>query len=457
MNDSENSRKEQMMIQTAAKVISYYEQNQVSLRNAMKILPKLIDYEEEDTYSRIHALVFETVRHQNVLNRIIHLNIQQHLKEKLPQNFRNLLRIITYLLTLTEEKNHQWEKACFTILNSVNNEELKSLLQDYSRTLQTWHIDTLLVNINDPEEKLAIQYSHPTWLIRDFVTFYGKNTTINILKSNNQILPVYLRLNLLNYRKKDIIAQLNEENVEIEEDPDLIDVVKVITWETPLPRLASFSEGIYYMQNKGSSLVSHILDPKVGEQILDVCAAPGGKTTHIASLQQDTGTIIALDNHVRRMNELVKKIELFKLKSIFPIIYDLRLGDTFQIKFDKILVDAPCSGSGTFASRPDSKWRVDRHQVKWLSKLQLLLLSKASSMLKRSPDASLVYSTCSLHPLENEEVIKQFLETYHKFELKPQKIFIGTPSTVFPLAQRLFPHVNQTEGFSIFKLGWKTP
>jgi 16S rRNA (cytosine(967)-C(5))-methyltransferase len=445
-----------MMIQTAAKVISYYEQNQFSLRNAMKILPTLIDYKEEDTYSRIHALVFETVRHQNVLNRIIHQNIQQYIKEKLPQNFRNLLRVITYLLILTEEKNHQWEKACLTILNSVDNEELKPLLQDYSRTLQTWSMNTLLMNINDPEEKLAVQYSHPTWLIRDFVKFYGKDTTINILKSNNQILPVYLRLNLLNSRKEDIIARLNEENVALEEDPDLNDVVKVISWETPLPRLASFAEGIYYMQNKGSSLISHILDPKIDELILDACAAPGGKTTHIASLQQDTGTIIALDNHFRRMDELVKKIKLFKMKSIFPIIYDLRLGDPFQIKFDKILVDAPCSGSGTYSSRPDSKWRVDRHQVKWLSKLQLLLLSKASSMLKRSSNASLVYSTCSLHPLENEEVIKQFLENYHEFELKPQKIFIGTPSTAFPLAQRLFPHVNQTEGFSVFKLGWKT-
>ncbi|MFX0172157.1 MAG: RsmB/NOP family class I SAM-dependent RNA methyltransferase [Candidatus Hodarchaeota archaeon] len=456
MNDSEDSHSEQMMIQTAAKVISYYEQNQVSLRNAMKILPILIDYEEEDTYSRIHALVFETVRHQNVLNRIIHLNIQQYIKEKLPQDFRNLLRIITYLLILTEEKNHQWEKTCFSILNSVDNEELKPLLQNYTRTLQTWNINTLLMNINDPEEKLAVQYSHPTWLIRDFVKFYGRDMTINILKSNNQILPVYLRLNLFSYQKEDIIVRLNDENVEIEEDPDLIDVVKVISWETPLPRLASYAEGIYYMQNKGSSLVSHILDPKIDELILDACAAPGGKTTHIASLQRDTGTIIALDNHFRRMDELVKKIELFKLKSVFPIIYDLRLGDTFQIKFDKILVDAPCSGSGTFASRPDSKWRVDRHQVKWLSKLQLLLLSKASNMLKRSPDASLVYSTCSLHPLENEEVIKQFLENYHEFELKPQKIFIGTPSTAFPLAQRLFPHLNQTEGFSVFKLGWKT-
>jgi 16S rRNA (cytosine967-C5)-methyltransferase len=456
LNNFTDLQKKQLIIQTAAEIISDYEQKQVSLRNAMKKLPVLIEYEEVDTYSQVHALVFETVRHQNILNRIIHQNIQRYLKDKLPLHLRNLLRVITYLLTLTSKKKNQWDKACLKILESVENREVKPLLQDYPNVLKTWHIDSLLVTINDPDEKFSVQYSHPTWLIRDFKEFYGQDTTIKILKSNNQILPVYLRLNLLSQSKDDIIRRLNEENVEIEEDPDLIDVVKVISWETPLPRLVSFTEGIYYMQNKGSSLISHVLDPKSKEKVLDACAAPGGKTTHIASLQRDTGTIVALDNHIRRMNELVKKIKLFRLESIFPIIYDLRLGDTFRIKFDKILVDAPCSGSGTFASRPDSKWRVDRHQIKWLSKLQYSLLSKASTMLKRHSEASLVYSTCSLHPFENEMVIKQFLENYQDFELKPQNIYIGSPSPEFPLAQRLFPHLNETEGFSIFQLGWKS-
>ncbi|MFX0185446.1 MAG: RsmB/NOP family class I SAM-dependent RNA methyltransferase [Candidatus Hodarchaeota archaeon] len=456
LNGFTDFQKKQLMIQTAAEIISYYEQKQVSLRNAMKKLPLLTEYKEVDTYSQVHALVFETVRHQNILNRIIHQYIQRYLKDKLPLNLRNLLRVITYLLTLTSEKKNQWDKACLNILESVENREVKPLLRDYPNSLKIWHIDSLLETINDPDEKLAVQYSHPTWLIRDFKEFYGQDKTIKILKSNNQILPVYLRLNLVSKSKNDIIKRLNEENVVIEEDPDLIDVVKVISWETPLPRLESFIEGIYYMQNKGSSLISHVLDPKMKEKVLDACAAPGGKTTHIASLQHDTGTIVALDNHIRRMNELVKKIKLFRFESIFPMIYDLRLGDTFRIKFDKILVDAPCSGSGTFASRPDSKWRVDRHQIKWLSKLQYLLLSKASTMLKRHSEASLVYSTCSLHPFENEIVIKQFLENYPDFELKPQNIYIGSPSPEFPLAQRLFPHLNETEGFSIFKLGWKS-
>ena len=443
------------IIKSAAKIISYYEEKQVSLRNAMKILPDFLENVTPDTYSQIHALVFESVRHQNVLNRIIHIHFQRFLSDKIPLDLRNLLRIVTYCLTISPNyNNHQFqEEIRGFILNSFEDPKLSSLLRNFLDSLENWKLNLLLETIDDPEERLSVKFSHPTWLVRDWIAYYGLETTEEILKSNNLIQPVYLRLNLLNYDKVEIIERLQEEEVEIEQDPHLYDVVKVVSWETPIPRLQSFAQGYYYMQNKGSALVSHILDPQKGEIILDACAAPGGKTFHIAALQEDSGTIIALDNHFRRLSELVTKAKLFRLESISPILYDLRLGLQVQIEFDKILVDAPCSGSGTFASRPDAKWRVDRHQTKWLSNLQYSLLSNASIKLKNSPNASLVYATCSLHPIENESVIRQFLGTHPEFYVQEQKIFIGTPSNEFPQAQRLFPHLNQTEGFSIFKLG----
>ncbi|MFX1514824.1 MAG: RsmB/NOP family class I SAM-dependent RNA methyltransferase [Promethearchaeota archaeon] len=450
-----DSNHRQTIIKSAAAIISYYEEKQVSLRNAMKILPSLLDKTTPEIYSLIHALVFETVRHQNVLNRIIHIHFQRFLSENISGELRNLLRVVTYCLAISSDLKDHYPKQEIhkIILQSVQDPKLTPLLENYLKNLENWHIDLLLETIKDPEEQLSVKYSHPTWLVRDWIAFYGLETTEELLKSNNLIQPVYLRLNLLNFDKTEIIEKLREEEVEIEQDPHLYDVVKVSSWKTPIPRLESFSQGYYYMQNKGSALVSHILDPQEGESVLDACAAPGGKTLHIAALQKDSGAIIALDNHFRRLSELVTKVKLFKLNSISPILYDLRLGLNIQIDFDRILVDAPCSGSGTFASRPDAKWRVDRHQTKWLSNLQYSLLSKASTRLRKSPSASLVYATCSLHPIENELVIRKFLASHPDFFLQQQKIFIGTPSTEYPLAQRLFPYLNQTEGFSIFKLG----
>jgi len=353
------------------------------------------------------------------------------------------------------EDDYIWKTSYSISIFSIEEKKNEPLLEKYFDSLKKWNFESLLGKISDPIEKIAVEFSHPTWLVRDFIEFYGLETTIKILTANNQNQTVYIRLNLLNKDKQEIIDHLFKEEVEIEEDPDLFDVLKIISWKTPLPRLPSFNKGLYYIQDKGSALISHIMDLEPGDSVLDACAAPGGKTTHLSSFMPDSGRIIALDNHIRRMKELVKKIKLFNLKNVFPLISDLRIGTNFRIKFDKILVDAPCSGSGTFSSRPDSKWRIDRHHVKWLSKLQYSLLSNAASMLKKSTESSLVYSTCSLLPLENEVVIEKFLTNNPDFQLQPQKFIIGTSSPQFPLAQRLFPHINQTEGFTVFKLGYK--
>jgi 16S rRNA (cytosine967-C5)-methyltransferase len=360
------------------------------------------------------------------------------------------------LLTFAPEsqKGVVWNDACKKILESFEDHQT-DVYRKYPAYLENWTLNSLLESIDDEEERIAVQYAHPTWLVRELIKFYGLKTTLRILNSNNDTLPVYLRLNLLDYEKNEIFDQLSQEGVIIELDPELNDVVKVISTKLPIPRLTSFHKGLYYMQTKGSSIISHILDPKEGELILDACAAPGGKTTHLANLQRDKGFIVGTDNNQRRMKELRRKLTVYNLKSIHPILYDLRFNDPFKVKFDKILLDAPCSGTGTFSSRPDTKWRIDRHHVKWIHRLQLTLLKNVSTFLKESKDSALIYSTCSLLPLENEDVIEKFLDSNPKFELKPQKYFIGTPSPRFFLGQRLFPHINQTDGFSIFKLGYK--
>ncbi|MHA1227830.1 MAG: RsmB/NOP family class I SAM-dependent RNA methyltransferase, partial [Candidatus Hodarchaeales archaeon] len=407
-------------IKKTAEVILYYETKQISLRNAMKNYQNREISNSNINYSLVHSLVFETVRFQNIHNRLIHLNIQQKIDFKLPSNVLSLLKVITYLMTTQPYKiQDEWILACHQVLENDIEEKIQPYTKDFIGNLQNWSIKDLLDTIDDYEERLGVQYAHPTWLVRDFVKFYGLETTIKILEANNRSLPVYIRLNLIKTNKQQVIKELKDEKVEVEEDPDLDDVLRIVSWDIPLPRLPSFNKGIYYIQNKGSALVSHIINPQPSEAIFDACAAPGGKTTHIASLQHDTGSILAIDNHIRRITEMKKKIDLFNIKSANILLFDLRVKPNFRKKFDKILVDAPCSGSGTFSSRPDSKWRVDRHQTKWLSNLQLTLLSNAATLLKEDSNAYIVYVTCSLHPLENEYVIERFLENHQNFELKP--------------------------------------
>ena len=445
------------LLEVASEIITLYETNQISLRNAMKEYTNLTKDDNAAHYSQVHAIVFETVRFQNILNRVIHQEIQSKLSVKLPRATRNQLRLITYLLAFAPETalSQYWKESSRILVKNLDLLNETNLYSKFFDHLLTWKLDILLKSISDEEERIGIQYLHPTWFVRDLREFYGEKTAIDILEANNRTLPVYLRLNLLKYASESIMRRLVEEEVECVQDPDLKDIVKIISTKKPIPRLSSFQEDMYYMQTKGSSLVSHILDPKENESILDACAAPGGKTTHIAALSNDLGLIIATDNNKRRMMELKRKILHYSINSVRPLLFDLRTGNPFKISFDKILLDAPCSGSGTFSSRPDSKWRIDRHQVNWLSKLQYSLLCNVSKMLKRDPKAYIIYSTCSLLPKENEVVIERFLNNYADFELKPQHLIIGSPSPTFPLAQRLLPHIHETEGFSIFKIGWK--
>jgi 16S rRNA (cytosine967-C5)-methyltransferase len=444
-------------IHVASKIISFYAKNQISLRNAMKKYSNFSNDDSRHSYSQVHALVFKTVLYQNIGNRIIHEQVQNQFGQRLPEEVRNILRIIIYIAVLAPEsqQDHFWNLACKEILKSLDLQYSNQIFSDLNNYLNSWNLGVLLEQITDNEERLGVQFAHPTWIVRDLQAFYGLDLTREVLTANNQTLPVYLRLNLMNFKKDTIITQLSEEGVSIKPDPIMDDVIKVISTDIPLPRLPSFQDDLYYMQTKGSSLISHILNPKDGEKVLDACAAPGGKTTHLASLQNDSGFIVATDNHKRRMEELVRKIELYKLSSIHPVLFDMRIDSPFRITFDKILLDAPCSGTGTYSSRPDAKWRVDRHQVKWLRKLQSTLLKNVSKLLTKNQSSYIIYSTCSLLPMENEDVIEQFLDTNPQFELKEQNLYIGTPSPKFPLAQRLFPHINETEGFSIFKIGLK--
>jgi len=451
-----DSKTRLLIIKNTAKIILYYQKNQASLRNAMKIFPIIWEEGNQENYSQVHQLVFETVRFQNIINRLIHLYIQKRINFKIPTYIRDLLRVVTYILISdTYRTDSEWIQACKQIIDNIKHPQLNNLSTNFISNLLDWDKDSYLLLIQDNEERMGVEFAHPTWLVRDYISFYGLETTKRILQSGNLNLPLYLRLNLLHYDKSEILEILSSEEVEFKSDPDLNDVIKVLSWKIPIPRIDSFKNNLYYIQNKGSALISHIIDPKPHELILDACAAPGGKTTHLATLQRDSGRIIAIDNNKRRMKELKTKIELFNLKSIDPLISDLRIRPNFRSRFDKILVDAPCSGSGTFSSRPDSKWRIDRHQTKWLSDLQYTLLSNVSTVLKENSESFIIYSTCSLHPLENEYVIQRFLQNFPNFELKPQHIIIGVPSPKFPLAQRLFPHITQTDGFSIFKLGWK--
>jgi 16S rRNA (cytosine967-C5)-methyltransferase len=186
-----------------------------------------------------------------------------------------------------------------------------------------------------------------------------------------------------------------------------------------LAKLKSFQKGFFYIQDPSTLLAVRELDVKPGQTVLDLCAAPGGKTTFIAQLMQNRGKIFAQDNDEERL-ELVRENYLrLGITNVDVSLAPNHIIEKPSLRFDRILVDAPCSNTGVMRRRVDLRWRIEPEEIARLRQEQLDLLRRAAPRLK--PGGSLVYSTCSLEPEENQEVVERFLEEHKQFKLESQR------------------------------------
>jgi 16S rRNA (cytosine967-C5)-methyltransferase len=263
----------------------------------------------------------------------------------------------------------------------------------------------------------AAGYSHPSWLVEHWQTRWGAAQTAQLLDWNNRPPPTFARLNELKTDVSRLAARWQQEGVDFEErhwDWTGPRLVFELLRHPPLASLGSLQDGWFYVQDPGTLLAVAQLDPRPGETILDLCAAPGGKTTFIAQRMGNRGRIVARDNQPERLKRLEENCH--------------RLGATcveFSAapgEFDRILIDAPCSNTGVLRRRVDLRWRLEPAEIGRLAKAQLALLTQAAPNLK--PGGTLVYSTCSLEPEENHEVVQCFLANHAAFKLENERLLL---------------------------------
>jgi 16S rRNA (cytosine967-C5)-methyltransferase len=283
---------------------------------------------------------------------------------------------------------------------------------------------------SDPLEKLAIETSHPVWLVKRWIDEFGEEEAQAFARANNRVPPTAFRVVAGDFER--ILAQLRAAGGIV----DLSGVAQNawrVSGATALVRELA-DAGKIYLQDEASQLVAQTLDIQPGERVLDLCAAPGGKTTLIANRVEDRALIVAGDFSERRLETLTKTKTLHDLKSIKSTVLDATQPLPFKPRsFDRILVDAPCSGTGTLRRRPEIRWRISEHDIQQLATQQKLFLENAARLLK--PGGQLVYSTCSVERDENEQVIETFRREHQEFSL------INT--------SRLWPHREGTDGFFI--------
>lgn len=309
----------------------------------------------------------------------------------------------------------------------------------------------------DPETaalyEMSEYWSHPQWLVKQWRDYLGTDEIAALLQANNQAAPLVLRANALRTTRKDLLELLCRGGTEATPTPWSPQGITIRS-SCPIDQLPGFHEGLFQVQGEASQLVSYLLAPQPGERVLDACAAPGGKTTHIAELTRDRGEIIATDisrSGLRKVEENAKRLGLSSIRTLFADASKATDGSLSR-PYDRILVDAPCSGLGTLRSHPEIKWNRNEAAVKRLSRLQRTILTRTAAQLK--PGGVLVYSTCTLTADENEAVVQKFLQNCDKLILEDAANYL--PDAAKSLVRNgyfmAWPHRHDTDGFFAARL-----
>jgi len=313
------------------------------------------------------------------------------------------------------------------------------------------HTDPLQLPEN-PVERLGILHSFPDWIIQVWLEQLGLAQTEQLCEWMNQSPTIDLRINPLLTSIEEVEAALQSVGILVRRIPRLPQALRLISSAGSIQKIPGFKEGWWTVQDGSAQLVSHLLDPQPGEVVIDACAAPGGKTTHIAELMADKGKIWACDRTPSRLRKLQENSQRLNLQSIQIYTGDSRHFNQFQNTADRVLLDAPCSGLGTMHRHADARWRQTPESVCELSVLQKELLTHTSTFVK--PGGVLVYATCTLHPAENEQVISAFLAESPDWQIE-SPIGVELPASAYSTPQgwfKVWPHRQDMDGFFMVRL-----
>jgi 16S rRNA (cytosine967-C5)-methyltransferase len=277
---------------------------------------------------------------------------------------------------------------------------------------------------DDLVEHLAVVHSHPRWLVRRWIDHLGPERAEAVCLVDNQPPPIVLRANRLSVSRDDLIDHLRAEGVEagpVEHDDA---AVHIAAPPRPLDALDAFVRGEFYVQDVTPMRVTRLLDPKPGERVLDLCAAPGGKTTHCAELMDDAGRVVACDLDENRLKIIEQNVARLGITCVETARCDAR--HVPQLippgTFDRVLLDVPCSNTGVLRRRVEARWRLGEGDIASLTERQAELLDAAALMLK--PGGVLVYSTCSIEPEENDRLVRRFLSRHGQFALDDETLVL---------------------------------
>ena len=443
----------------------------VALNRVIKSVDKSVDISQSDR-SFACELVYGIVRRQRTLDALIDVLGKKKAAQQ-PPDLRIILHLGLYQLRYLDRipasaaVNTSVELAKEQGIAKLGG-VVNGLLRGYIR--QAEKSDPLKLSENQIA-RLGVKHSFPDWIVATWLEQLPIEEVDQLLDWFNRSPKIDLRVNILKTSVAEVVAALKDTGRSVERIANLPQGLRLDN-SGAVTNLPGYKQGWWVVQDSSAQLVTHLLDPQPGETIIDACAAPGGKTTHIAELMQDKGSIIACDRAAKRLNKVRENAARLQLQSI-----KIEPGDSRdQVKFvniaDRVLLDAPCSGLGTLHKRPDIRWRQTSQAIGELFELQRELLKQAASWVK--PKGILVYATCTLNVLENEKVIQSFLANNSNWRIQsPSNEIVqttkGLPAGVANAEEisagflgqnwltaegwiKVYPHRHDMDGFFMVRL-----
>jgi 16S rRNA (cytosine967-C5)-methyltransferase len=389
------------------------------LERSDSYLEKLLDNEMRNSElsgldkALLYEIVHGVVRWMGRLDWVLNGFYKGQFSKAIP-NLKNGLRVALYqILFLDRIPDHAAVNEAVEFVKKLQGQKPADLTNAILRNIIR---NKNSIRFPEPDEDLvgylSAYYSHPSWMVKRYLERFGREETEKLLSTNNEKPFLTLRVNALKTEVDEFKELLNSVNLRftpgkyLKEFIKLQNLTNITAWEY-------FTKGYFNIQDESAGLACRLLAVEPGMKILDMCAAPGGKTAYIASLIKDQGEITAIDRFESRLAVMKKNLDRLGIQSVKPIVMDAR---DAQGEFDRVLLDVPCSGTGTLSKKPDIKWKKDIFDLKRNKVFQLELLLKAATLVKKG--GIVVYSTCSIEPDENFEVVEEFLSQNKNFALQ---------------------------------------
>ncbi|MFG6148965.1 16S rRNA (cytosine(967)-C(5))-methyltransferase RsmB [Halobacillus sp. B23F22_1] len=398
-------------------------------------------------------IVYGTLQNKMKIEYEIHPYLKK--QKKLKPWVKWLLYMSVYQMRYLERvPDHAVIHEAVEISKKKAHKGISSLVNGILRNVQRNGVQDV-EDIKDPVEKLSVETSHPRWLVNRWVKQYGMEVTKGICFQNLRHLPMSVRTQPLRISREAAMTELKSRGIQTE--ISRFSTQGFLITEGNILSDPLFKKGQVTVQDQSSMLTAEMMDLAPGLLILDACSAPGGKTTHIAEKLEDNGKVIAYDLHKKKAKLVDEKAKLLQLNSIQAAQADSRkLGEIHQREsFDRILLDAPCSGLGVLRGKPDIKYHKQEQDIFDLRRIQDDLLSSLAPLLKVG--GKFLYSTCTIDQHENEEAIKNFLEQNKDFELDPAfkedlPEFLRDSMGLSEYGLQIFPQQWDTDGFFLTRM-----